>query len=542
MIPSKFIIMKRKVTEIKFEAVIAILLAFIMISSTNSANIVVHALEALPNTMIQAKKAPANNTSSPLSAPSQLSTPSKFHGIKITSPVKGQQVAIGNNLVVSGASIDNSNSNCQVSVIANSIKPYQPATASGPGGANDYSKWTFTLSPKYTAIKEGENKITAKYSCSNDPSLVSFYSVNVTGIAAVKQSATSTTPSTPTTSHAAPTPSTPTTSHAAPTPSTPTTSHAIAPSTTPSTPTTSHAIAPSTPTTSHAIAPSTTPSTPTTSHAIAPSTTPSTPTTSHAIAPSTTPSTPTTSNKATTPTTSTAKIDGIKITSPVKGQQVAIGNNLVVSGASIDNSNSNCQVSVNLNHVKPNQPALASGPSGSNDYSQWTVTLPPSYAFLNAGENKITAKYSCSNDPSVTAFDSVNVTGLVTPATIPLSSTDVSTTTDTIPNHLSSSDNPHLTDNHDAKHNGNIELTNADNNHKTIHNDNIKSKGHQNNDANNHSNGLADNIIKDVERKSKEVIASADSEGATAIAGSASAHAGYDGISVSAGGITLKLP
>ena len=66
---------------------------------------------------------------------------------------------------------------------------------------------------------------------------------------------------------------------------------------------------------------------------------------------------------------------------------------------------------MNLNHIKPNQPALASGPRGANDYSQWTVTLPPSYAFLNAGDNKITAKYSCTNDPGVIAFDSVNVTG-----------------------------------------------------------------------------------------------------------------------------------
>jgi hypothetical protein len=89
------------------------------------------------------------------------------------------------------------------------------------------------------------------------------------------------------------------------------------------------------------------------------------------------------------------KIHAVKITSPAKGQQVPIGNNLVVSGTSLDNATSNCQVYVNLNHIKPNQPALASGPRGANDYSQWTVTLPPSYAFLNAGDNKITAKYSC---------------------------------------------------------------------------------------------------------------------------------------------------
>jgi hypothetical protein len=111
--------------------------------------------------------------------------PPKIHTVKITSPTKGQQLPIGDNLIVSGTSSDNATPDCHVSVIVNSIKPYQPAQASGPGGANDYSKWSFTLSPNYTAIKEGENKITAKYSCSRDSSLVSFSSINVTGIPAV---------------------------------------------------------------------------------------------------------------------------------------------------------------------------------------------------------------------------------------------------------------------------------------------------------------------------------------------------------------------
>ncbi|MFL6362272.1 MAG: hypothetical protein ACJ709_02375, partial [Nitrososphaeraceae archaeon] len=59
--------------------------------------------------------------------------------IKITSPIKGQQVPVGKDLTVSGTSIDNATSNCQVSVIANKVRPYQPATATGTGGSNDYS-------------------------------------------------------------------------------------------------------------------------------------------------------------------------------------------------------------------------------------------------------------------------------------------------------------------------------------------------------------------------------------------------------------------
>jgi hypothetical protein len=124
--------------------------------------------------------------------PSSSSIP-KLHTIKITSPAKGQQVPIGKDIVVSGITGDTTDStatsHCQVSVIANSVKPYQPATGTGPGGAADYSKWNFVLTSKYTTIKPGPyNKITAKYVCSNNPSVPSFYSVNVTG----SQSATAT--------------------------------------------------------------------------------------------------------------------------------------------------------------------------------------------------------------------------------------------------------------------------------------------------------------------------------------------------------------
>ena len=147
---------------------LTLLLAFGILLSAVWANIAVYAQNNTTNTAV----------------------PPKIHTVKITSPTKGQQIPIGSSLIVSGTSSDNATSDCQVSVIANKIKPYQPATASGPGGANDYSKWSITLSPKYTAIKEGENKITAKYSCSSDPSLVSFSSTNVTGIATKSASAT----------------------------------------------------------------------------------------------------------------------------------------------------------------------------------------------------------------------------------------------------------------------------------------------------------------------------------------------------------------
>jgi hypothetical protein len=130
----------------------------------------------------KAQNVPTNPTSSPSHAP-----PPKPHMIEIVSPSNGEQVLVGKALLISGTSAGNTNAasiNCQVSVNVNGIKPYQRATATGPNGSDDYSKWNFTLIPKYTSIKQGQNKITAKYACANSPS--SFYnSVNVTGVTTV---------------------------------------------------------------------------------------------------------------------------------------------------------------------------------------------------------------------------------------------------------------------------------------------------------------------------------------------------------------------
>ena len=115
-----------------------------------------------------------------------LSSIPKLHAIKITSPTKGQEVPIDKDLTVSGIypTGNATTSHCQVFVIANGVKPYQPANATGHGGAAGYSNWNFVLTSKYTSIKQGpNNKITAKYMCSNNPGIASFYSVNITGVA-----------------------------------------------------------------------------------------------------------------------------------------------------------------------------------------------------------------------------------------------------------------------------------------------------------------------------------------------------------------------
>lgn len=113
--------------------------------------------------------------------------PPKIHGVKITSPIKSQQFPVGSNLLISGTSKANSTSACQVSVIVDGIKPYQHAIPTS--GPMDYTTWSFTLASKYATIKQGENKITAKYFCKDNPRLVSFYSVNVSGVGTTSISA-----------------------------------------------------------------------------------------------------------------------------------------------------------------------------------------------------------------------------------------------------------------------------------------------------------------------------------------------------------------
>ena len=104
------------------------------------------------------------------------------HFVKIVSPTKGQQIPVGNDLIISGTSADNSTSDCEVSVIVNGVKPYRTAFGDGDARYKDYSRCNYTLTPGYASIKQGQNKITAKFSCANYPSLIAHSIVNVTGI------------------------------------------------------------------------------------------------------------------------------------------------------------------------------------------------------------------------------------------------------------------------------------------------------------------------------------------------------------------------
>src|SRR5215212_10928795 len=163
--------------KIKFGE-LALLFAFGILFSALCSNVAVYA---------------QNKTATSVTAsPSSTNPEQHIPKIKITSPTKGQQVSVGKDLTISGISIDNataSSTDCKVSVIANKVRPYQPTTATGPGGAADYSKWNFVLTSKYTTIKPGQNRITAKYECGNNAALTAFSSINVTGVQAATTTA-----------------------------------------------------------------------------------------------------------------------------------------------------------------------------------------------------------------------------------------------------------------------------------------------------------------------------------------------------------------
>jgi hypothetical protein len=101
--------------------------------------------------------------------------------VKIMHPTPDQQISTNNGtLRISGISSDNSTSNCEITIIANNVKPYQLTV---PNKENDYSSWSFTLNSSYTPIKEGQNKLTSKISCLAIPAnATKWYSVNFTGV------------------------------------------------------------------------------------------------------------------------------------------------------------------------------------------------------------------------------------------------------------------------------------------------------------------------------------------------------------------------
>ena len=122
----------------------------------------------------------------------------KSRSIKIVSPAAGQQVPVNDIVTVrgivnyglatpsKGAPTTNitSTSSCFVSVQINGVPPYHRATATGHNGAHDFSAWKYVVDTKLIPIKQGQNnKIAARLSCPEAPSLESRYVITFTGVA-----------------------------------------------------------------------------------------------------------------------------------------------------------------------------------------------------------------------------------------------------------------------------------------------------------------------------------------------------------------------
>jgi hypothetical protein len=99
---------------------------------------------------------------------------------------------------------------------------------------------------------------------------------------------------------------------------------------------------------------------------------------------------------------------GVKIISPGNNEEFEQYEGFIIYGtAPYNSSNHNCKVSITVNTTEPNQPAYAIGSNGLLDYSQWEFGIDE----LNEGNNTITARYSCDDNPNSISFDTVNIQG-----------------------------------------------------------------------------------------------------------------------------------
>jgi hypothetical protein len=305
----------------------------------------------------------AQNENNATSSPVRLLPPSL--GVKVASPISDEQVSLENsNLRVVGTSTDNINTDCQVSIILNDIKPYQNVLPTGPGGKGDYSLWGFLLTSDYNStVKEGPNKLTAKLTCSNPNSaasdLATHYSVFFRGSSSMPANASISSSSS--------------------------TNQLLSSESTPTIPATIED---------------------------ANSTSIST------LSSFSSNNSDNSNNSRATRTPIPAPINAsiiprplsIKITSHTQNQTVPADRPLEISGISSDNVNSNCTVYTDWNDQKPLQRVNATGPNGANDYSNWTFTYTNSYHTVAEGANELTSKLDCGSGH--VKYYTVNVTGI----------------------------------------------------------------------------------------------------------------------------------
>jgi len=101
--------------------------------------------------------------------------------VKITSHKNADKVDSGT-VTILGLSSDSNTRDCIVEMDWNNQKPSWIVTATGPGGATDFSTWQFTYDRNTHEIEPGTNELTSKLTCINPGPLTKWFSVTLVGL------------------------------------------------------------------------------------------------------------------------------------------------------------------------------------------------------------------------------------------------------------------------------------------------------------------------------------------------------------------------
>lgn len=101
--------------------------------------------------------------------------------VKITSHKNADKIDSGT-VTILGLSSDSNTRDCIVEMDWNNQKPSWIVTATGPGGATDFSTWQFTYDRNTHEIEPGTNELTSKLTCINPGPLTKWYSVTLVGL------------------------------------------------------------------------------------------------------------------------------------------------------------------------------------------------------------------------------------------------------------------------------------------------------------------------------------------------------------------------
>lgn len=88
--------------------------------------------------------------------------------IEILYPNNDQTTTIDNDLEISGISNYDTSNICHVSVIINDVKPYKKTIPTGGNVKSEYFTWKYDIDSDSNAIRQGDNKVTARLLCTSE--------------------------------------------------------------------------------------------------------------------------------------------------------------------------------------------------------------------------------------------------------------------------------------------------------------------------------------------------------------------------------------